>query len=59
MKRKLVALLFALLLMVPMAEARGHRSSHRSSKKGRTQHVSGYKTKKGKTVRPYTRRPPN
>jgi hypothetical protein len=60
MMKKLAALIFALALIVPIAEARSHGSSHRSSSRSaRTQHVSGYKTKKGKTVRPYKRRPPN
>jgi|HubBroStandDraft_3_1064219.scaffolds.fasta_scaffold223528_1 hypothetical protein len=64
--RRLVPLCLSLALLVPMANATTtlhHRSSASShQRKGgtaRTQHVSGYTTKKGKVVKPYNRRPPN
>ena len=59
MMKKLAIMLFALMLIIPVAEARSHRTSRGRYKSGRTQHVSGYTTKKGKHVRAYRRRPPN
>ena len=54
----IIALLLGLMLTIS-AFAGSKGKSHRSAKDGRskTQHVSGYTTKKGKHVKPYKRRP--
>lgn len=58
--RKRLLILFAfVLLLVPFSHAQTKNSHRGSPQSKRTQDVRGYKTKKGKTVKPYKRKPPN